>query len=144
MVATKSVADIAKKYGDVTPGRASYYQEGVKAPKKDWAQNAAAASEAYKAGVARAAQQNMFAGGVKKAGTEKWQRKASTVGVDRYGPGVRAAQEDYGAGIAPFIDEINRVTLPTRKMRGDPANIDRVRTLNEALAKKRLSLRAAG
>ena len=144
MVKTKPIGDIAKKWGDVTPGRSSYFSAGVKNPKIPWSQGAIAAAEAWSGGVQKAVSDKRFAGGVRRAGDEKWTRKASTVGVDRFGPGVMAAQPDFEAGVTPFIQVIEQTTLPSRKMRGDPANIERVSKMATALAQKRLALKAAG
>ena len=67
---------IAKKWVEVTPGRASYYEAGVKEPLEDWASEAAAAASVYKAAVTVPHIDKLYAGGVKMAGTAKWQRKA--------------------------------------------------------------------
>jgi hypothetical protein len=139
----RSVDEIAKKWADVTPPRATYYEAGVKSPKEDWATNASNAAGTYKAAVSNPNIDKLYAGGVKRAGTEKWQRKATTVGVSRYGPGVAAAKDDYKAGFEPFAAEIATTEIPARKPRGAAENYDRVRKIGDALFKKRLSIRAA-
>ena len=94
MVKVKPLAQIVSKWADVTPGRAPYYEAGVKAPRADWAPEAAKASKTWAQAITEAAGRAAYRKGVQKAGTEKWQRKATTVGVERYGPGVRAAAPD--------------------------------------------------
>lgn len=133
MPVIKSAADIAAKWARVTPERAKDYEEGVRAPKKDWATQTTAAEAAQAEGVRAALERGAFAKGVTKAGTGKWQRKAVEVGTHRWGPGVRAATADFSKGFAPYRDVIERVTLPTRYPKGDPRNIERVAAIAAAL-----------
>lgn len=139
-----SAADVAKKYADVTPGRSSYYAAGVAAAGSQWENNAAAATSAYKAAVQSGNIDKMYAGGVKKAGAAKYQRKASGVGADRYGPGVTAGVSDYQAGMTQVLDTISKVELPARQPRGSSANYQRSVAVGTALNKARLASRAAG
>ena len=141
-IALRSLDDIAKKYVDVTPARATYYEAGVRAPSKDWATETAAAAPTYKAAVQDPNIDKLFAGGVKRAGTPKWQRKAVNLGVARYGPGVAAAGDDYKAGFAPFHDELSKIDLPPKKPRGSLENAERVKKIMDALHKKRLAIMA--
>lgn len=140
----RDVGSAARKWGEVTPGRSSYYDAGVSAPTKDWAAETVAAAASFKAAVQAGDIDRRFTGGVKRAGTAKWQRKAKDVGVGRFGPGVSAAVADYQTNVAPFFDEISRVTLPPRQPRGSDANIERVRAVAKALAAKRIALKTAG
>ncbi len=144
MVAIKSVSDIAAKWARVTPGRSADYEAGVRAPRASWSTQAAAAEPAFQAGVQGAIQRKAFSGGVKKAGDEKWSRKALTVGVSRFGPGVGAAQADFQGGFADFAATIGSTQIPARKAKGDPSNIDRVRILADALHKKKLAMTTGG
>ena len=143
MVAIKPLEQIVKKWVDVTPGRAPYYEAGIKNPMRDWATEAAAAEGAWIGGVQDAITGKRFSKGVKKAGTAKWQRKAIAVGPSRFGEGVRAAGPDYQSGFAPYHDVISKITLPERKKRGDPGNLERVKKITQALYKKRLELLGA-
>jgi len=139
----RPVDDIAKKWAEVTPGRATYYEAGVKAPLKDWATETSAASATYKAAVTAPNIDKLFLGGVKRAGTPKWQRKATELGVPRFGPGVAAALPDYKEGWAPYHEELSRLEIPERGPRGSDANYEIVKKIGMALFKKRLALRAA-
>jgi len=143
MVAIRPLEEIKKKWTDVTPQRQPYFEAGVRNPMRDWASNALAAEPAWIDGVTQAASEKRFGKGVKKAGTPKWQRKTLAV-VNRFGEGVRLAGDDYAAGFAPFHEEIAKITLPPRGARGDPRNYDRVRTIGDALHKKRLALLKGG
>jgi len=134
----RPLADIARKWGEVTPARASEYQAGVQNPKRDWAENTAAAEGAYEDGVQAAIQDKRFGRGVRDAGTGKWQKKAVELGVARWPAGVRAAQSDYQNGFAPYHDVIARTTLPPRFGRGDPRNYQRSEAMGTALHEARV------
>ena len=133
MPAIRSAAEIAEKWARVTPGRSSDYAAGIDKPKKDWESSAVAAADAWADGVTAAASERRYEKGVKEAGTEKWRRKAKDLGASRWPQGVSAAKDDYEKGFAPYRDVIERVSLPPRRPKGDPANIDRVRIIAQAL-----------
>lgn len=133
MPAIRSLTEIAEKWARVTPGRAADYQAGIEKPKKDWEVQTVNAAEAWAEGVTRAASEGRFEKGVREAGKEKWQRKARELGVQRWPAGISAARPDYEKGFAPFRDVIERTVLPPRRPKGDPANIERVRVLAQAL-----------
>lgn len=139
-----SPGDIANKWAEVTPGRASYYEAGAVGAGADWERATGAAAASYRAAISAADIGARFAGGVKRAGAAKYDRKVRDLGVGRFGPGVAAARGDFESGFAPFATVIGATDLPARKPRGDPANIDRVRTMASALHKKRLALIGAG
>jgi|SRR5208337_1601889 len=139
-----TAAAAANTWATITPTRAANYVAGVKAPKTDWATAAAAAAPNFKAAVSAANIQAKFAGGVKAAGTQKWQNKAATLGGDRFGPGVQAAQSDYQAGEDPYLAVIAGVDMSDRKPRGDPSNYQRVQQIGAALTAKRIAMKTAG
>lgn len=134
MIPIKSIDKIAEKWAKVTPMRTQDYADGVNNPQRSWATATANAEPAYEAGVAKSIQKKAFGKGVKKAGDAKWQRKATTNGVNRWGPGVQEAQGDYQAGFAPYREAISKVTLPPRYPRRDPRNLARVEAVVKALA----------
>jgi len=138
LVALRKLEDIVKKWSEVTPNRATYYEAGIRAPLRDWATRAAAANDAWKAGITDAASKDLFKKGVTKAGTDKWQRKALAVGPGRFAEGVRVAAPDYQEGWAPYHEVLSKLELPQRGRRGDPKNIERVRAIAQALYKKRI------
>jgi len=133
MPAIKSASEIARKWADVTPRRDADYKAGVASPKADWAQETAAAETRYDEGVTAAIGRKAFSKGVRDAGSAKWQRGALEKGVNRWGPGVRAAQPDFEKGFQPYRDVIEGTSLPPRRRTGDPANIERVAVLAGAL-----------
>lgn len=137
-------ATAAKKWGDVTPGRSSYYEANAVGAGALWQANAANAANQYKAAVSSANIGQMYAGGIKNAGAAKFDRKVKDVGVARFGQGVQAAIPDYNAGVAPMLATIAGLTLTPRQPRGSTANYQRVSDIGVALNKKRMALRAAG
>lgn len=143
-IKVKPTSDVAEKWRDVTPGRSAYYEKYAVPAGDTWAANTKAAAATFKQAIQAADIDKRFSGGVTRVGGAKYSRKVKDVGVSRFGPGVAAAAPDYETGVTPFLDEISKITLPPRKPRGDPANLDRVSIIAKALAAKRLQQRAAG
>ena len=140
----KSAADIAAKWARVTPGRQADYEAGATVAGGKWLTETANAQKAFQSAVTAGNIGAMYAGGVKRAGAEKYNRKVRDIGVSRFGPGVQAAQTDMSNGMAPMVEAIAAVTKPARAPRGDMANRARSEVFQVALNKKRLALRAAG
>lgn len=109
------------------------YSEGIQSPRADWQASTLAAAPAQAAGVQAAIAAGSFARGVQKAGSGKWQSKALSKGVQRFGPGVAEAQADYARGVAPYLAAISSISLPARGPKGDPRNLERVRVIAQAL-----------
>ncbi|MDY6888278.1 MAG: hypothetical protein SVV88_11665 [Pseudomonadota bacterium] len=139
-----SAEDIGTKWGEVTPGRSAYYEAGAVGAGGEWEAAAVAAASSYKAGISAADIEKRFAGGIKRAGGSKYDRKVRDVGVGRFGSGVSAAIPDYKSGIAPFRDTLDGMNIPDRKPRGDPSNYAIVQSVGDALHRKRLSMLGAG
>ena len=138
------IGDIAAKWAEVTPGRSAYYEANASVAGDDWEKGAVAAAPAFKAAITAPNIERMFAGGIKRAGAAKYNRKVKDVGVSRFGPGVAAAVPDFTSGFEPFVSTIAAITLPARAPRGSIANFERVKAIGVELNKKRLALRAAG
>jgi hypothetical protein len=144
VIKVKPVADVAKKWADVTPGRSAYYEANASVAGDDWEKGATAAAPAYKAAISAGNIGQLFTGGIKRAGAAKFNRKVKDVGAMRFGAGVTAAITDYQTGVEPFLSTIASLTLPVRAPRGSVSNIARVTQIATELNKKRLALRAAG
>jgi hypothetical protein len=127
------MAAIKEKWTRVTPQRTEDYTIGIKNPRRDWAAETAGAADNYKAGVDAAHAKGMFAKGVKKVGTAKWQAKALAKGPTRFAEGVYIAGGDYEAGFAPYREAIARATLPPRFPKRDPRNLERVKGVVSAM-----------
>lgn len=135
----KSADVIAKKYASRGGAAGADYAAGVQAPRVPWAAATVAAETNYSAGVQQAIGNGSFRKGVTAAGDAKWQRKAAGVGAQRFGPGVQAAQPDYAAGVAPYLDTLKNLTLPPRAPKGDPSNVQRVAVIATALRARKLA-----
>jgi len=133
MADIKSLDKIGKKWTTVTPQRSEEYEEGVKNPRRSWAQATAEAEDAYADGVSNAVSEGRFAKGVADAGDSKWRDGAIKKGVRRWPEGVRLGGDNYRQGFAPYHSVIAGTTLPPRGPKGDPRNYDRVRAIGEAL-----------
>lgn len=138
MAEIRSLSDIRDKWTRVTPGRTEDYKIGIKNPRRDWEQETEAAADTYKAGVDAAHAKGLFAKGVVKAGTKKWQDKSLKKGPGRFAEGVYIAGPDYEKGFAPYREAIARVDLGPRFPKRDPRNLDRVRRVVEALVAEKL------
>jgi hypothetical protein len=138
MAEIKSIQAIQEKWGKNTPASTEYYSQGIKNPKKDWAQSASAAKETHKAAMTAAAANDSYAKGIAKAGTAKWQEKTIKKGPSRFAEGVIIAAGDYGAAFAPYADVIKGVVLPPKYPKGDIRNLDKVKVITQALHKKKL------
>ena len=138
-----SADEVAKKWAEETPRRATYYEKETPPAADRWATNAASAADNYKAAVQAVDIAKRFAGGIKRVGATKFKRKVEAVGIARFGPGVAAAKEDMEKGVEPYLAVIAATEIGARKPRGDPANYERVKKIGTALNTKRLALLAA-
>jgi hypothetical protein len=138
-----SAADTAKKWAEVTPGRATYYEKNAPAAAGKQNANAIAAQATFKAAITAAGIDARFAGGLRKAGAEKYKRKVETVGKDRFGPGITAGQPDMQAGVDPYLAEIAATEVADRGPRGADTNYGIVTTIGKKLHAKRLSVLGA-
>ena len=136
MAVIKSMGEIAKKWATVTPGRAAYYESGVRTTAKDWAGSAVSAKAAYEAGVTEAIGRDAYANGVSKKGTSGW-REETLAKKERWGAGVRLGEANFTSGFAPFRGVIESVTLPSKGPRGDPGNYARCEAIGMALTAAR-------
>lgn len=138
MVKVKSLDSITDKWAKETPARAPYYEAGIKNPARDWATAAKEGQTAYEDAMRNPDVLALREKNIDKAGTEKWQRKATKVGPSRYREGVPAAKEDFSTGFAPYHGVLSSVVLPEKGARGDPKNYARVQAIGDALHKKRM------
>jgi len=138
-IKVKDAASASQKFAQRGAAAASDYAAGVQAAGQDWQANAAASADNYAAAVQEAIGRNAFQRGIQQAGADKFARKASTVGAQRFPQGVRDAQGDWATAAEPFLQTIRNVTLPPRRPKGDPTNIDRVRAVADALRRRKVA-----
>lgn len=138
MPAIKPLDAIVAKWTRVTPGRQDDYRQGVTNPRVDWATATTAAEANWGAGVQASIANDTWIKGVRKTGTAGWQQGCVTLGIQRWAQGVQASGDKYRAGFEPYVNVIQRTTLPPRGATGDPANIERVRVIANALHQAKL------
>jgi len=109
------------------------YEAGVRAPKRPWAESAAASEPNYEAGVQQGISAKRYGKGVRRAGNAKWQSRAVELGTSRFPSGVAAASADWAKGFQPFHAAISGATLPPRRPRRDPANRERINAILNAV-----------
>jgi len=138
MAEIKSLRAIREKWGRVTPMRTEDYKLGIQNPKRDWADETEAGKQNWKMGIDQAHAKDLFAKGVREAGTDKWRDNALTKGPGRFAEGVMIAAPDYEKGFAPFHAAIERADLGPRFPRRDPRNLNRVKIIVDALIEEKL------
>lgn len=134
----KPLGKIAKVWARRAAQASDEYKDGVLNPRRDWESSTVGAKEVYESALQESFGRNAFVQGVEKAGTKKWQLKASTLGPGRYSEGVRAAVGEFEEGFKPFHARIAATDLPPRGPKGSPENIERVRIIAEALHNEKI------
>jgi len=138
MVKIKSVDEIAKKWSDVTPARAPYYEAEVKVAGAEWKSGAAAGQAAYKTAMTDPKVLERRATKITDEAAGKFQAKAGTVGPGRFREGIAAGSPYYVSGFGPYQGVISAWVPPARGPRGDPKNYEIVKSIGDALHKKRV------
>jgi len=129
----------AKRWKDRSSIAGEAYVAGIQNPRVDWAQATAASAAAWGQGVQAAISNKSFEKGVQKAGSARQISRAVAVGRDRFIEGVNLGESAYSAGIAPYLQVIENLTLPPRYAKGDPRNLKRVEAVTVALRQKKLA-----
>lgn len=132
-IKVKDVGTIAKKFVRNAGAASGDYTEGVKGAGAAWEQGARDGAQNYKDGVAQASAAGRFEKGIAKAGAGKYVHKASTLGPQRYSTGVAAAEGEFAKGMGPVLQTIAGVSLPPRRPKGDPGNMQRSAAVAAAL-----------
>lgn len=134
----KDAASAATKFVQRAQAAAPDYTKGVTGAGNTWQAHAAAASDAWGAGVQAAVAGQRFQKGVNNAGGQKWEAAATGKGAQRYPQGVAQAGPAWQAKTQPYLDTIGSLTLPPRRPKGDPANFQRAQMVADALRKKKV------
>lgn len=134
----KDASQASQKYVQRAQAAAPDYAKGVQGAGAAWQSNSVAANDAYVTGVTQAANAGRYQKGVTAAGGSKYESRASTVGAQRFPQGVAAAGPDWSSKTAPYLQTIAALTLPPRRPKGDPGNLQRVQMITEALRKKKI------
>jgi len=138
MVKIKSVDEIATKWADVTPGRAPYYEAEVKVAGSEWKAGADAGQKPYEDAMRDPKVLARRKAGITEEAAGKFQTKAGTVGPGRFREGISAGKPYFVSGFGPYQGVISAWVPPARGPRGDPKNYDIVKSIGDALHKKRV------
>lgn len=146
MPAIRDVRQLQEKWARRASQAGVDYEAGVQNPTTDWQQATEAAREAWAQGVQAAIQRNAFAAGVRRTGTQGWQRAAVQKGARRFAEGVQVAAQDnaWAQGFEPYAQVIQATQLPPRGPKGDPRNIERVAAMARALREAKLRRTGGG
>lgn len=129
-----------KKFAERAAGARGDYETGVRGAGQKWMAGVQAAEGAWADGTRAAIDAGRFGAGVRKAGPQKFQDRASKLGPDRFVSGVREGAADWGKGFAPFADELRGFDAGPKGMRGSAQNADRARKTADRLRAKKLEL----
>jgi hypothetical protein len=143
-IKVKSSGESAAKWATNAGAAATEYATQASGAGADWEANTKAAAPNFRAAVSAGGIEKRFSGGVSRAGAAKYTRGINTKGSGRYAGGVQAGQQDYSAGVEPYLQTIASLTLPARQPRGSEANNARVSTITKALSQRRLAIKGAG
>lgn len=143
-VRVKPVNTAGANWTESASGASTRYAAEAVQASTAWAQNAQAAAPNFKQAISAAGIEARFSAGIQRAGAGKYARKVEELGASRYTTGVSSGRGDYEAGVTPYLQTIQGLTLPGRKPRGDPGNIQRVAVIADALHKRRIGQAAAG
>ena len=135
----KPLESIVKKWTEVTPGRAAYYEEGTAGKGGAWEAGAKAGEGNWKTGVAAAAAAGLFGKGVVKAGASKYEAGIRDKGISRWPSGVAVGGDNYSKGFSPFQSALASLKLPPKGPKGDPKNLERVRAVMTTLRAKKVA-----
>lgn len=138
MAEIRDISKIQEKWTRVTPMRSEDYKLGVASPRRDWATQAMAQKEVWKAAITEAATKGLYEKGIREAGSEKWKTKALQKGPGRFAEGVMVAGPEFEKGFKPYLDVIAATVLPARFPKGDPRNVERVRVIATAMRAKKI------
>jgi len=132
-IRVKDTGTIAKKFKDRASAATKDYTDGVQAAGSDWESGARAGADNYKAAVIDAANRGAFEKGIAESGAARYTQRATTLGSQRFGPGVQASEGDYAKGVQPYLQTLASLNLPPRGPKGDPRNQQRAQTVAAAL-----------
>lgn len=140
-IPVKDAASAAKKFAQRGQAASRDYTEGVRGAGQRWQSETAASADNYAAAVQEAIGRNAFARGVAASGGARYEAKATTIGAQRFGPGIAAAEDDWRQGVEPYLQAIAGITLEPRQPKGSPSNYRRTQQIGEALRARKLGTR---
>src|SRR5262245_56794606 len=130
----KDLGSLGQKFVQRAGAATTDYTEGVKNAGPDWESKTKAAAPTWKQAMTEVVGTNRYEQGVSDAGSQKFTARASTLGAQRYAPGVQAAAPDWAKGFAPYHQALQGMDLPPRAPRGSPQNSQISQAVSQRLA----------
>jgi len=121
----RPISDSQEKFKTRAQNAREDYKRGVTNAGPRWLEAAAASGEAWRGGVQEAVTSGRFEKGVRAAGPQKYQDRASQLGPERFATGVAMGAPEWGKNFAPFQQALAAENLGTRGMRGSDSNAQR-------------------
>lgn len=137
-IKVKDATTVARKWAQRASAASVDYKDGVAASAGEWEQNALAGKDNYAAGVQQAIGDGRYERGIRESGGAKFASRASTIGATRFAPGVAASEGEMAKGVAPVLQVIAGLTLPPRRPKGDPGNMERANAVAVALRRMKV------
>lgn len=133
MVDVKPIDQIVSRWATNSGAATNYYTAGAVAAATKYATNAGAAGPQYSQGVQAAISRNAYQQGVQAAGAGKYSTGVQQKGSTRYAGGITAGKTAFQSGMQGVVGVLQGLSLPQRGARGDPANLQRVAAVDQAL-----------
>ena len=127
-----NAAAAAKKWKDVTPGRQTFYSQGVAGAAAAYDEGVRGAGDRYAAGVQTAISNGLWGINVEGKGS-RFAQRASTVGGPRWSDGVSRGESDYASHVQPYFAALGSIQLPMKGPKGHPGNYARSQAVGDAL-----------
>lgn len=135
----KNVQESAAKFKQRASAASEDYKRGVAGAGQRWQAGAESSEDAWATGTTEAIANRRFGAGVRRAGAQRYQEKATTLGPDRFRTGVQAAEGDWSRGFAPFAAALSAFDPGAPGARGSQQNYDRSRRVAEHLRATRMA-----
>jgi hypothetical protein len=143
-VRVKDLGQSAAKWSRNASAASADYATQAAAAANEWQSATVAAQQNYTQAISAGGIGQRFARGVQRAGAAKYQSRVTELGASRYGQGVAAAEGDWQTAFQPFAQAIASLTLPQRRPRGDPGNLQRVSAVTQRLSAVRMAQLGTG
>src|SRR6266850_2704147 len=121
----RPVAESQEKFKSRAAGAREDYKRGVTGAGGRWLEGATAGENAWRDGTQEAISQGRFGRGVRAAGAQKYQERASTLGPERFATGVQVGAPEWGKNFQPFAQALSAHTPAARGPRGSDQNMQR-------------------
>lgn len=107
---------VARRWAQRTGAATEAYTEGVRNPRRNPMEAAAAAKDKYLARVQEAAASGRYEAGLRRVSQAEWSEAAATKGAQRLGSGAAAAEGKMAGFMQEFLPHAERVSSQVQAM----------------------------